>query len=137
MEYLPLVGGRTMGTAPRDGTPILAFCEHTEQSYYTAGGKAGTLTPYGYYSETSRRVCDGPHVIQWVGDNNDALVEGYDDNGRPIYGPGWWFLADGELDTPVNPVCWLPVPLQTNAIPAPARKKYKYPYRKLPISEGC
>jgi hypothetical protein len=85
-----------MESAPKDGTPILAWCIHEADPHFTGAG----LTLYGAHAEGMWHVVDGPHVIQW----GDSWT---DDNG---YMPDWWFQYGSEFEITANPVRWMPCP---------------------------
>ena len=59
-----------METAPKDGTAILAVCNHEADPYMEDGG--ARLTVYGAHAEGSTHVHDGIHVLEW-GDEVDRL----------------------------------------------------------------
>jgi hypothetical protein len=93
-----------MDTAPRDGTPIVAWCDHAADPYVEEPG-GHTLTAYGAWAEGEGHVDDGLNVVQWGG--------GYSDDGG-LEGPheempDWWFLRGSEFQIPANPVRWFPI----------------------------
>ena len=88
-----------METAPKDGTPILALCKHTEEAYYDGG----RLTAYGARAEGLSHVEDGPHVIVW-GEAYE-VSDGWESFTIPA---GWDLSHDCEVSA--NPVGWVPVP---------------------------
>jgi hypothetical protein len=93
-----------INTAPKDGTRILAWCIHDSDPYTCDGGY--TLTTYGAHCEAFGVVPDGPYVVQFGGE----MYESCDDIWEPpIYIPAWWFIADGNFETPVAPICWKPI----------------------------
>lgn len=93
-----------MDSAPRDGTTILAMCDHDADRYYAGEGR---LTTYGGHCEdlgyrSGKTVC----VVCWGG----GYTETSDYDGSAIVMPDWWFDAHSEFEVPVNPVAWLPIP---------------------------
>lgn len=94
---------RPMDKAPKDGTPILAWCRHESVPTHH---EDGTPTPYGIYSEGDWRSSDGPHVIQWGTD--ETLLEELDH--PDMHSPEWWFVRDTDFEIPAAPVGWLPIP---------------------------
>lgn len=96
---------RPMDEAPRDGTPILAYCQHEASAYFDEA--AGRLTSYGSHCEGLGHVADGWHVVEWW----DGRQEYQGEHLPPIFLPGCWFLSGSEGEMPAHPVSWLPVPL--------------------------
>lgn len=91
-----------MDMAPRDGTPILARCDHAADEDY-----GDRLSVYASHAEGTRHVPDGLHVVVWGG--------GYEDPGDEYgYGsyamPDWWFRAGSDFEEVANPVAWMPIP---------------------------
>ena len=94
-----------MDTAPRDGTPILAWCDHKADPY-VEDEKTGRLTTYAAHCEGGiGHVIDGPHVVVWGGEYSEDDWES--DTHLTI--PDWWFLFDDEFQTVANPTRWLPI----------------------------
>lgn len=99
----PAQGWRTMENAPKDGTLILAWCDHDADPYHIDDG---TLTPYGCHVEALSRVVDGPNVLVWGG----GYWESTDDYGSGYTIPDWWFRAGSEFEEAANPIAWMPLP---------------------------
>ena len=89
---------RDMKTAPKDGTPILGWCEHDADPYFTNDGTR--LTDYGANAEGLSHVEDGVNIIEW----HEEIDEG------EYTVPAWWCLADGWGETAANPTHWMPIP---------------------------
>lgn len=100
-------------TAPRDGTPILGWCEHAEDKLIERELPDGrtVLTLYAAHVEGMSHVADGPNVLVWGG--------GWDDRSyaEPDAGnlPDWWFRHGSEFEEAANPTHWLPLPQAPNA----------------------
>lgn len=91
-------------SAPRDGTPILGWCNHDADPYTLDGGK--TLTVYRAHLEgLSRRPEDGPNVLVWGGGFDGSTWE---TPGANL--PDWWFLYGADFEIPANPTHWMPIP---------------------------
>ena len=92
-----------IGTAPRDGTPIVGWCVHAADPYYLEDGKR--LTIYGGHTEGMGHVEDGPHVVVWGGAFDDSTWE------APVaWMPDWWFQYGSSFETTANPTHWMPLP---------------------------
>lgn len=90
--------------APRDGTPILAYCDHGADPRYLEDGKS--LTTYAAHSEELGNVADGPNVVVFGGE-----YEEYDDfTGRLNRIPPYWFLYGSEFEIVAHPILWHPLP---------------------------
>ncbi len=109
---------RSMDSAPRDGTPILALCRHEADPYVTDDGKR--LTPYGAHCEAEGHVPDGWHVVEWR--SGREAYEG--EHLAPSFLPGWWFLCASEGEMPANPVAWLPLPVSSTPQALPEVKPH-------------
>lgn len=99
----PATGWRTMESAPKDGTRILAWCEHDADPYHVS---ETSLTAYGAHCEGLSHVEDGYHVIAWGG----GSWESTDEYGSGLLIPDWWFRAGSEWEEVANPVKWMPLP---------------------------
>lgn len=86
--------------APRDGTPILAYCQHSADPYYLEEGRR--LTVYGMHCEDLCNVKDGPNVVVFGGEYRDWD----DDRNCSIFIPGYWFLYGSDFEVVANPVLW-------------------------------
>lgn len=96
-------GLNPMSEAPKD-RPILVVHVHEADPYYEdPDGK--NLSPYGCHVETFTHMEDGPYVAVWGGEDHE-----YDDLGRLYQWPDWWFVNDGDWESPLSPVGWLPIP---------------------------
>ena len=90
-------------TAPKDGTPIFAWCDHEANPYYDE--EANRLTDYGCWAEALSRVQDGLSVVQWGGEDSD-----YDEwSGKTLQWPNWWFRVDSDFQEVANPTHWMPI----------------------------
>jgi hypothetical protein len=101
-------GWRSMDTAPKDGTSIMAWCVHAADPYYEPHVDttfADTkLTPYGTHCEGCGHVDDGFMEVHWL--------PGWEEGGgeEPVYHlPGWWFATPFDLGVAANPVLWRPI----------------------------
>lgn len=91
-------------TAPRDGRPILGWCNHDADPYWEEEGKR--MTVYGAHAEGLSRVSDGPHVLVWGGEYSEYEWE----TGTGFTIPDWWFRAGSEFEEVANPTHWIPIP---------------------------
>ena len=92
-----------ISTAPRDGTPILGYCVHSESAYYS--DHVAGLTDYGARAEGLSHVDDGPHVLVW-----DEAFEESDGWEMPSYTiPAWWVSAH-DPEAAATPTHWMPIP---------------------------
>lgn len=95
-------GWQPMETAPKDGTPILARCDHAADEDY-----GDRLSVYASHAEGTRHVPDGLHVVVWGG----AYEEAGDEIGYGSYVmPDWWFRAGSDFEEVANAVAWMPIP---------------------------
>lgn len=85
-------------TAPKDGSLILGWCVHAADAYHIGDGR---LTTYGAHAEGLSRAEDGPQLLKWGGELDDA------DGG---YIPNWWFSAYSDWEVVANPTHWMPLP---------------------------
>jgi hypothetical protein len=92
-------------TAPKDGTVILAWCNH-EADPYCEDEKTGRLTLYGAHAEGMGFVSTGPALVKWGGGFDDRSYE--DPQGANL--PDWWFEANSEFETAANPTHWVEIP---------------------------
>lgn len=88
---------RPMGTAPKDGSPILAWCLHKADPYFLDDGNR--LTVYGAHAEGLSHAQDGYRIVQWGGEyfEEDSHI------------PDWWFVVDTDFEVVANPVAWSPL----------------------------
>jgi hypothetical protein len=96
-------------TAPKDGTPILGWCQHTADDY-----DGDHMTAYGARAEGLSHVEDGPHVLIW-GDSYE-VSDGWE-NPSFMMPAGWELSHDCEVMA--NPTHWMPLPATPTA-PIPA-----------------
>jgi hypothetical protein len=89
-------------TAPKDGTPIVAWCVHDADPYILDNK---TLTTYGAHAEGLCRAEDGYNIVIWGGEYSDV---GFND--EPYTIPPWWFVLDTEFERAANPTHWMPLP---------------------------
>ena len=90
--------------APKDGTPILAYCHHNSDPYYEKDGRH--ITVYASHCEGCDHVDDGPNVVVFGGSYSD-----YDEFGDcHIFIPDYWFLYGSNFEIVANPVLWYPLP---------------------------
>jgi hypothetical protein len=90
-------------TAPKDGTVILAWCNH-EADPYVECKETGRLTLYAAHAEGLSHAETGYQLIQWGGGWSDS----YEDGGGRL--PDWWFVAGSEFEIAANPLHWMPLP---------------------------
>ena len=88
---------KPMKSAPRDGTPILTWCEHSADPYSEDDGQ--TLTVYAAHAEGLGHAEDGYQLVQWGG---EYLEDGYI--------PNWWFVYRSDYEIVANPVAWTDLP---------------------------
>ena len=99
-------------TAPRDGTPILAWCDtncHDSKCGYSeacADDKCLTLCLYHGHSEGAASAGDGFVIVEWGGSWDDSTWE-YPNQG---WMPDWWFRTESEFEEAANPIAWTPLP---------------------------
>lgn len=93
-----------ISTAPKDGTPILAWCDHASDPGFRETGGSSSLTLYAAHAEGLSHVDDGPHVLVWGGGWADSV----DDGGGWL--PDWWFQFGSEFEVAANPTHWAPIP---------------------------
>lgn len=90
--------------APKDGTKIVAWCNHDADLYFNEDDK--TLTPYGAHVEAvGRAASDGINVVRWQDDW--TILDEY--SGKPIKVAGWWFLDNPSEEIPANPISYMDV----------------------------
>lgn len=96
-----------MDAAPKDGTPILVAYDH-DADPFVEDTATGRLTTYGAHCESGAGHMPGTGycVAVWGGNyEEDVSGEGW---GPWVYIPDYWFLHDGNMETTVNPVAWMP-----------------------------
>lgn len=91
-------GWRPIESAPKDGKPIVGWCDHKANPYWLENGD---LTTYGAHVEGLGHAADGPQIIVWGGEFDD-IDEGYI--------PPWWFRHGSEWEEAANPTHWCPLP---------------------------
>lgn len=101
-------------TAPRDGTPILAWCDDNADPYVEDEAR-GLLTPYATYAEIDGHLSDGVHIVNWV-EGVTTEEDGFSGS-MTVHWPSWWFLCSRYEDfihygnlPPANPTHWMPLP---------------------------
>ena len=97
-------GWQPIETAPKDGTPIIGWCDHEADLYYEEEGKR--VTVYAAHAEGMSHVPDGPHVLVWGGEysEHDAYT------GSSFTIPCWWFRVGSDFEEVANPTHWMPLP---------------------------
>jgi hypothetical protein len=90
-------------TAPKDGTPILAYCNHEADTVYILGTKK--LTDYASACEAYRHVPNGIYVVGRFPEQECGDWEG----GYIVY-PGYWALEGSDGEICANPTHWMPLP---------------------------
>jgi hypothetical protein len=111
-QFLPAIleahnGWLPMDAAPKDGTPILALCQH-DSDIYTENSDPGKSI-YEAHVEGFSHAEDGPNVIEWGGE----VDETDEDGGSHVTIPEWWFVRGSEFETAANPIGWRPIPAGT------------------------
>lgn len=97
----------SMESAPKDGSPILAWCDH-EADHFIQDEETGYLTTYTAHSEGyGQHAQDGYQVVAWGGEYRD---KGTWEEPQNIYIPDWWFVHGSDWEIPANPICWAPLP---------------------------
>lgn len=90
-------------TAPKDGTPILAWCDH-EADEYVEDKTTGRLTLYAAHAEGMSHAPTGYHIVEWGGAFDDSTWEF---SGASL--PDWWFVAGTDCEVAANPTHWQPL----------------------------
>lgn len=103
MTNTPPQGWNDMKDAPDDGRPILGLCQHAADPYHETEWR---LTTYAAHSEAFGHVPDGPHVLEWGGE--DVETGEYGEILSRV--PDWWFRFGSNFEEPANPIGWLPIP---------------------------
>ena len=98
-------------TAPRNGTPILAWCKSEcgdADCSYSENYRGGTssLCLYHGHAEGMSSFGDGLCIVEWGGSWDDSSWE-YPNQGRM---PDWWFRVGSEFEESANPIYWMPLP---------------------------
>lgn len=105
MTQSSLTDLQDISTAPRDGTPILAWCDHEADEYVEDEAK-GRLTLYAAHYEGMSHAPTGWHIVEWGGAFDDSSYE-YPNQASL---PDWWFVAGSEFEVAANPVKWTKLP---------------------------
>lgn len=104
---------------PKD-KPILAFCHHEADAFYSVVDawaveaqngpwrEPPPLTLYAAHAENLSHAPTGFHIIVWGGGFSDSV----DDGGA--YMPDWWFVEHSEFERAANPILWCELPTVTN-----------------------
>lgn len=108
----PIFQPKRMVDAPRDGTPILAWCDHAADPYMQPDGK---LTLYAAHSEGMSHAGTGFYIVQWGGAWDDRTWEQPD---APSL-PDWWFVNDTDFEMAANPVEWYSLPERLQSVAKP------------------
>jgi hypothetical protein len=98
----PKTEWQPIDTAPRDGSPILGWCNHEEDPYRDPDNP-DWITIYAAHCDGMSHVENGPHVLVFGG----AVDDHPDDGGAFI--PDWWFLNGSEFEVAANPTHWMPI----------------------------
>lgn len=92
-------------TAPKDGKPILGWCNHLADPYFADDSKR-TLTVYASHCEGWSHVDDGANIIQWGGEDSD-----YDEyRNISIHISAFWYRYGSCFEEVANPTHWMPLP---------------------------
>jgi hypothetical protein len=97
-------------TAPKDGTPILAWCDH-DADPYVADEASQCLTLYAAHAEGMGHVPTGYAIVVWGGGFDDSSYE-YPNEANL---PDWWFRHGSEFEEAANPTHWMPMPPKPDA----------------------
>jgi hypothetical protein len=101
-------------TAPKDGTVILAYCNHEIDPYNDGPNR---LTLYAAHSEGMGHAPTGYHIVTWGGAFDDSTWE-Y--TGASL--PDWWFVEGTSFEVAANPTHWMPLPKPPAGAMMEARK---------------
>lgn len=91
-------------TAPKDGTPILAYCNHEADEYVLPGGRV--LTLYAGHYEGLSHAPTGIHIVEFGGGWDERTY--FEPNAGFL--PDWWFVVGSEFEVAANPTHWMPLP---------------------------
>lgn len=96
-------GWQPMDTAPKD-KEILVYHKHESDPYDLGEGR---ITTYAAHIETiGVRKDDGLCIAIWGG----GWYEYDEFTGNYTGMPDWWFFSDDDYETPLAPICWMPLP---------------------------
>jgi len=104
-------GWNPMETAPKDRPILVLHCHEADPYHLGSGAGPDHLTPYGSHVEALSHSEDGPYVAAWGGDDSEWCEW----KQMTLEWPAWWFINDGDWESPLSPIGWLPIPGFTKA----------------------
>lgn len=92
----------------KEGALILALTDHGADKPIVveeAGREVLRLSTYLAHADGMGHVNDGYHVLVFGGEYSEDDWE----SGIRFTVPAWWFLNDGDFETPGNPIKFIPL----------------------------
>lgn len=95
-----------ISTAPKDGTKILVWYDHDADPYQDQENPE-RLTDYAAWADGGDFLeGKGCAFASWF----EPIWESTDEYGSGYELPAWWFVADNDYESAVNPTHWMPLP---------------------------